>query len=1081
MTAVSKRCGQRNPVFSIPAWLLSNRLLTYGSHAGRIMMETFVVTISVLLLALGVMFWGLSAGTVNISFAQRYIAEALHDPDTDTDVSIDKVLLSWPVLNGPLQLTLHNATLERRGRRVVSIDNLALGLSTRHLLVGRIEPISIRLQHPVLGLIRTEDNHFQLSLRPESNGEPDSNPMTDVINALTAPKTKKHSPLAALRTLQIDDATLILEDHAAGLTWYLQNVNFLFGRDRLGLAINAGLRLPGGLHGKSTLTLDGVYGRDQGDIRFNLHMSDFDLASGAGALKQLDFLSGQKLVVNGNLSGQLDKSMALQSLALNLTGEGGTLDLDGLYDYPLLYNHMQMQAFYDGAAKTATLKRLQLTTKGVTVQAAADMAIVKNGLKASINLNVPQILQAQIEPLWPDALRGDGSEIWLTKKLSSGSARNMAVHFDVDADHAQTPVPLTPDSVGPPVPDTIKQSPWHVAVKNMVADFDISGATVDYRAPLTPVVNASGHGNYKNGDLNIDINQGLIDDIDVGGSHVLLQNIIHAREGVATINIKAAGPLKSVFRYIRNEPISLDQDKLPFDADAVKGSAQLGVQVSFPTIRDLKADQVKVTLDGTLSDVLIPKIVSGMDLTGGPFRLSVADAAAHIDGKGQLGGTDMNFDLVQFVKLEGHPYASRITAAMNADDAMRVRFGVNLSQWLTGPVPVNIVYTALGDHRSTIDVKADLTQATLAADPVGYVKQPGVTGEMGCTVSMVAGAVTGIDQLHLKTPDLLLDQGQLFFDRINGKDVLRQVKLPLAHLGETNLALNVLLSDNGQVKVDATGPFLDATYFLTSKKKSQTGQPPLIATVAVDTMRTGPGRALGKVRLLFNRARGGGFNEVGLTGNVGRSPVSFTLKPNAEGRMTMRLSADDAGGVLRAFDIYKNAVGGKLLVQGQAPDATHRDIIIGHAQITDFRIANAPVLAKLLNSLSLVGLPQLLGGQGIHFSELQGDFEWHMRPEGDLYVIKGGRTSGASLGLTFAGSVDKEQNLTDVNGTIIPISGVNGLVGRIPVLGNLLTNGGALFAFTYSIKGPSDDPAISVNPLAALAPGFLRDIFFKTK
>jgi hypothetical protein len=37
--------------------------------------------------------------------------------------------------------------------------------------------------------------------------------------------------------------------------------------------------------------------------------------------------------------------------------------------------------------------------------------------------------------------------------------------------------------------------------------------------------------------------------------------------------------------------------------------------------------------------------------------------------------------------------------------------------------------------------------------------------------------------------------------------------------------------------------------------------------------------------------------------------------------------------------------------------------------------------------------------------------------------------------------------------------------------------GGGLFAMRYSMTGPTADPKIKVNPLSALTPGFLREIF----
>jgi len=37
--------------------------------------------------------------------------------------------------------------------------------------------------------------------------------------------------------------------------------------------------------------------------------------------------------------------------------------------------------------------------------------------------------------------------------------------------------------------------------------------------------------------------------------------------------------------------------------------------------------------------------------------------------------------------------------------------------------------------------------------------------------------------------------------------------------------------------------------------------------------------------------------------------------------------------------------------------------------------------------------------------------------------------------------------------------------------------GGGLVAFNFSMKGSTDDPEVTMNPLSALTPGFLRHLF----
>ncbi|MBX9634465.1 MAG: hypothetical protein K2X44_05730, partial [Magnetospirillum sp.] len=37
--------------------------------------------------------------------------------------------------------------------------------------------------------------------------------------------------------------------------------------------------------------------------------------------------------------------------------------------------------------------------------------------------------------------------------------------------------------------------------------------------------------------------------------------------------------------------------------------------------------------------------------------------------------------------------------------------------------------------------------------------------------------------------------------------------------------------------------------------------------------------------------------------------------------------------------------------------------------------------------------------------------------------------------------------------------------------------GGGLVAFNFTMRGPTQEPDVSVNPLSALTPGFLRNLF----
>ena len=65
------------------------------------------------------------------------------------------------------------------------------------------------------------------------------------------------------------------------------------------------------------------------------------------------------------------------------------------------------------------------------------------------------------------------------------------------------------------------------------------------------------------------------------------------------------------------------------------------------------------------------------------------------------------------------------------------------------------------------------------------------------------------------------------------------------------------------------------------------------------------------------------------------------------------------------------------------------------------------------------------------------------------------------------------------NGVLVPSYTVNSILGDIPLLGDVIVGkkGEGVFALNYSVKGPFAKTQVSVNPLSALTPGFLRRIF----
>ena len=94
-------------------------------------------------------------------------------------------------------------------------------------------------------------------------------------------------------------------------------------------------------------------------------------------------------------------------------------------------------------------------------------------------------------------------------------------------------------------------------------------------------------------------------------------------------------------------------------------------------------------------------------------------------------------------------------------------------------------------------------------------------------------------------------------------------------------------------------------------------------------------------------------------------------------------------------------------------------------------------------------------------------------------TVERAQTAGFSIGVNASGKVNLDNGRVDMRGTIVPAYALNSILGNIPLIGDLLVGGEGegIFAATFSVKGTTEEPKVTVNPLAALAPGFLRNLF----
>lgn len=1023
-------------------------------------------------------------GPVDMDFARERLQDALSDRAEGYDVEIGDAILTWPSLRESILIELSDVKIIQEDMTGLSVGRLSLGLSGLHLLRGKLLPSVLVVDSPTFQLTH-EDGSLNLFWREKNESaeksdaekpqdENERSPrevrraVGDFLEKITNPEKNELYALAALKRIELKNVVITGQDKEDGTPHHIALLNLSLKKNSVGLHGDLTVSLSGEDEIVSGLQSDLIYRREQKDVTFTADINNINLSRFAYLFPEQSMLNNLDLDFNGNVQAAFDDNLRLQLADLQVNVPEGNVVIPGVYDTPLPLKDLSLNAYLNRPKNQLEVRKLEAVVADIPVNGKSIGSIERGKIRMPLEITIPKVAMNDVQKLLPESEKESSAGQWLTVKLKEGVLRNSVftgdLHMIRDFETKQRDMNF----------------------ENPRFSFDFDGLTVKYSDTLMPVINAAGSGLYENDSLIITGNKGKIGDINGRDINLKMTDLSVEGGGLADINLKGKGPLKTALKYMAADPIHIDE-KLDFEIEQVKGNLDFELQLNFPTVKDLPKEEVVVSLDGKVTDLTLPGVVKGMSLTGGPYDLDYKDGAVTLKGSGQLDGRAIDVDWFQYFDSEGKDFESKITAKITADEGLRKTFGIGLDDYISGPIPVDVAYVDKGAIE-TVDVTGDLTPTKLQIKPFKYNKSAGVNGDLSLKVLLKNNELQEVDNLKLTTKDFSLDNARILFRKYsNGETDISRGSLPSVKLGKTDVAVDFEVSTDNVLFANAKGPIVDIAPFIGSDKKPESWSKPkeeldrpMKISVDAQKLSAHEGEMLGDSQIYFEINKQSDITRIEMDSQFGGSNMYLRFKPEAEsGKRTFRLESTDAGYTLKAFGLYDKMRGGKLLIYGAPHGENLRGNLYGKAQIEDFRVRDAPALAKLISALSLQGVDNLLKNEGLVFKKLESDFEWLFRDEGNLLVMKDGRTSGSSLGLTFEGVVNQGSSTMDMTGTVIPMQAVNSIIGEIPLIGDILTGGDALFAATYTMKGPAKDPRVSINPLSVLAPGFLRKILFE--
>lgn len=782
--------------------------------------------------------------------------------------------------------------------------------------------------------------------------------------------------------------------------------------------------------------------------------------------------------LSGRLDYRISDGLNIAGVTIDLVADRVHTEVPGFFEGPLDLESVHLKGAFDFDALSAEIEDLSIVTAGGGIALAGT---VRDGegspaVRASGRLD-PMPLE-EFTAIWPLPL-AKGAREWVGRSLSGG--RVTGGSFEVDM-----PAGMIADADNRiPIPD-----------ENLRVEFAVEGATIKYLGEMPPMHDVEARGIVKGDVFDAWVSSGRID-VDGGGSLAVSAGHFHAgelhRKGApGSIEFTVAGATADILAVLDHEPLNLIGN-FGVDPRDVGGIGSIKGRLALPLVKDVTIDEVDFAGSAHAEDLAIANIQNDLSITSGTLDIDVSRTRLIARGPvGINGAPQLNLEWQEnFIRENGVGSSYRLIGTLDNDG--REALGVGLGGFLDGPATFDATFSGDGKEVNRASVKADLIDAIAKLDYASWWKPAGVAATAELQLTFLRGGGFRVSDFDL-TGDGIEARGNFLLGP-DGR--LTEADLPIVKLGPDNdFAFSAGPTGDTAVTMTVTGARFDVRQLLSdivSGSKEQEAEtleappqlmsPEFVADPAHRTaIRAEIARATGNNDTTFH---GVSAEVLQVDGQVWTlhvtavdpegTPLTVRIGPDDDGIRHLAIASNDAGGIFRALDFTRGMKGGVLSASGVYDDRRPGSPLKGTVGIESYRMVDAPVLANILTVGSLTGIRDTLNGEGIYFNRLEMPFAITE----DRIVIDDARTSGPAIGLTIKGHVDRRTDRLDMEGTLVPAYTINSFLGQVPLVGPLIVGreGEGIFALTYRVRGPSDDPTVTVNPLSAIAPGFLRRLF----
>lgn len=553
----------------------------------------------------------------------------------------------------------------------------------------------------------------------------------------------------------------------------------------------------------------------------------------------------------------------------------------------------------------------------------------------------------------------------------------------------------------------------------------------------------------------------------------------------AEINFRVASDAGSAYDLLNHDPLNY-AGAVGLKPQGLDGQFEGAFGLDIPLLKDLDFEDLGIRGRATLSDPKANGFPGDIAIDGGKIGVDITEKALHAEGDVMVNGVPVNVD---WHRLFGAPDdlqpGLRVRAALDAQD--REDLGLDINHVIRGEVPIAMTISQ-PDGQRRVRVEADLTGAELFFINVASRKPPGESATLTFDIAEDERGRTLLKDVRMVGDDIAI-AGNVTI----GEDGLpRTFDFPTFSPNLlTRMTVSGVRDDDNVWRVTAKGDSYDGREFfrsLFSRGKLADDQPERPERPWGVEITAEIGTVLGyndtSITNLTARIRkdSGELSAVSVNGRLaGEAPLAVRLRKEPDKPRYLLAEATDAGAAFRLVGLYSRMAGGEMSLRVNLDGLGDADRI-GTLYAWNFAVLGDEVVDQVLfgNDGGLnAQAQQRARGQK---RRTQIDFNTMRIPFSvgkGQFILRDAVINGPLLGATMRGSMDLKRDRIQLSGTYVPVYGLNAAISSVPIIGDLLTgrSGEGIFGMTFAVRGAIDNPEVLVNPVSAVAPGFLRQIF----